>query len=73
MPKPQPKANKLHQQILAGLIEVTPASWQQKSLSKDESGKEVVVTSKVTHRVLRYPLAQNVSSLSVERAARKWI
>lgn len=70
MPK---KANKLRQQMLAGLIETKPSSWERKSLSKDEDGKEVLSSTKITHDALRYPLAQNVSDESVERTARRWL
>lgn len=70
MPK---KNNKLRQQLLAGLIETKPSSWERKSLSRDEDGKEVLESVKVTHDALRYPLAQNVSDDSVERTARRWL
>lgn len=70
MPK---KANKLRQQLLAGLIETKPSSWERKSIAKDDDGKEVVSSTKVSHNALRYPLAQNVSDESVERTARLWL
>lgn len=70
---PKKSNNKLRQQLLAGLIETKPSSWERKSLSKDEEGKEVVSSTKVTHDALRYPLAQNVSDDSVERTARRWL
>ena len=71
--KPQKKANRIHQQLLAGLIETKPTSWSRKDLGKDKDGKEIVTTTQVPHLALRYPLAQNVSEESVERSSRKWI
>ena len=73
MPKPQPKANLIRQQLLAGLIETKPVSWDRKTLSKDKDGKEVPNTTKVTRQGLRFPLAQNVSSDNVEAAAKRWL
>lgn len=70
MPK---RPNQLRQQLLSGLIETKPTSWSRKVLDKDEDGKEVVSTQKVTHDALRFPLAQNVSEESVERASRSWM
>jgi hypothetical protein len=70
--KPQAKKNLIHQQILGGLIDTKPVSWDRKTVSKDEAGKEVIESSKVTHEALRFPLAQNVSEHSVDRAAAKW-
>ena len=67
------KANTLHQQILAGLIETKPVPWVKKTLSKDDDGKETVESTKVTHQGLRFPLAQNVSDLNVNRAAKGFI
>lgn len=73
MPKPQPKANLIHQQLLSGLIATKAVSWDRKTLSKDKDGKEVVNTTKVTRQGLRFPLAQNVSEFNVNRAARAWV
>jgi hypothetical protein len=73
MPKPTQKANLLHQQILAGLIETTPVSLTHKVLERDADGKEVVVQTKRTRLGLRFPLAQNVSGFNVDRAAQRWI
>ncbi len=70
MPK---RPNKLRQQIVGDLIHTTPSSWERKTLSKNEEGKEVVSTTKVTNNALRYALAQNVSEESVERLARRWL
>lgn len=67
------KANKLHQQLLASLIETKPVKSTFKSLSQDENGKEVVNTAVQVSPGLRFPLAQNVSSLNVNRAAKEWI
>jgi len=65
-----PKRSKMRQQLLGSLIETKPTSWDRKVLSKNAEGKEVVQTVKVTHTALRYPLAQNVSELNVNRAAK---
>ncbi|MCA2331871.1 hypothetical protein JF714_15620 [Mycobacterium avium] len=74
MPKPIAKANLTHQQLLSGLLETKPTSWIRKHLAKGEKpGETVVVQTKVTGTALRYPLAQNVSNLNVDRAARRWI
>lgn len=70
--KPQKKANRVHQQMLAGLIETKPVSYTKKTLGRDREGKEIVVNQTVTYESLRYPLAQNVSDENVERAARRW-
>ena len=70
MPK---RPNKLRQQLLAGLIETKPSSWNRKVLTKDEDSKELVETTKVSYDALRFPLAQNISERNVERAARRWI
>ncbi|AOT24716.1 hypothetical protein PBI_STASIA_60 [Mycobacterium phage Stasia] len=72
MPKPTPKRNLVHQQLLSGLIETKPVSWARKSLAKDKDGKEQVVKTTITRQGLRYPLAQNVSNHNVELAARRW-
>lgn len=72
MVKPVKKANLIHQQILGGLIETKPASWECKTLGRDEDGKEILRTTKQVHESLRYPLAQNVSHENVERAARRF-
>lgn len=73
MPKPIKKANRIHQQLLGGLIETKPTSWERKTLAKDAEGKEIVNTTKVTKQTLRFPLAQNVSEDNVERASRRWL
>ncbi|QWS69343.1 hypothetical protein SEA_POOMPHA_59 [Mycobacterium phage Poompha] len=67
------KANVVQQKLLAGLIETAPSSWKRKTLTKDANGKEVVVETKVSRRVLRYPLAQNVTEANVDRLAKRWI
>lgn len=72
MAKPHKKANRLHQQLLGTLIETKPVSYTKKTLGKDKDGKEVVLNTQVTHDVLRFPLAQNISEQSVERAAQRW-
>lgn len=68
-PNQMPNKNKIRQQILAGLIETKPASWNKK-VWNDE--KKTVDEVKVAHQGLRYPLAQNVSEQTVERAAKRW-
>lgn len=70
MPK---RPNKVKQQIVSNLIETRPASWNRKVLSKNEEGKEVVETVKVSQSELRFPLAQNLSWDSVERLAKRWL
>jgi hypothetical protein len=64
------KANPLRQQALADLIETVPVSWTRKRI---DPKTDDVVKTKVTHQGLRYPLAQNVSQVNVERAAKGWI
>jgi hypothetical protein len=71
MPKKQ--GDKLKLRVLDGLVATSASSWDRKSLSKDDDGKEVVETEKVTHTALRYPLAQNVSDYNVERFAHEWL
>jgi hypothetical protein len=71
--KPQKKANLIRQQMVGGLIETKPASWERKTLAKDEDGKEIVINKRVTHQALRYPLAQNISDENVERIAKRWL
>ena len=68
------KANPLHQQLLAGLIETKPVSWEHKKLEdhSDDKNNNVLVTKHVRPG-LRYPLAQNVSELNVNRAAKGFI
>lgn len=70
MPKPGPRTSVVHQRLLAGLIETNEVSWSRKRW--DDEAKDVV-TSKVSHDLLRYPLAQNVSNTNVERAAKRWV
>ncbi|AEJ94546.1 hypothetical protein FGG52_gp58 [Mycobacterium phage Backyardigan] len=72
MPKPTPKRNLVHQQLLSGLIETKPVSWARKTLAKDNNGKEIVVKTTQTRQGLRFPLAQNVSNFNVDLAARRW-
>lgn len=71
MPKRQ--QSKIRQQMIAGLIETKPTSWNRKTLAKDEDGKEVVNNRMVRRDELRFPLAQNVSEESVERLAKRWL
>ena len=78
MPKPVAKTHPIRMQILGGLIETKTFSRKHKTVVKvarfegDTEGREDIVTSKVTREGLRYPLAQNVSDLNVERAAKRW-
>lgn len=73
-PNEMPNKNKAVQvRLLAGLTETQASSWDRKNLSRDKEGKEVLDTVKVTHTVVRYPLAQNVSEDNVERAAKRWL
>lgn len=73
MAKPVKKTHPIRQSVMHGLVAISPASWEHKTLSKDENGKEVVNSTKVVRSVLRYPLAQNVSDANVERLAKEWI
>lgn len=73
MAKPTRKQNRIRQEVLEGLIETRPVSWEKKDLAKDEAGKEIVKTSKVQHQALRFPLAQNMSEDNVERLSRRWL
>lgn len=68
MPK---KPNSLAVQIVDGLIGSAAAVWERKTLSKDGEGKEVIEKQRVARSVLRYPLAQNVSEMNVERIAKR--
>ncbi|QHB38089.1 hypothetical protein KIY75_gp61 [Mycobacterium phage Noelle] len=73
MPKPTPKRNLVHQQLLSGLIETKPVSWDRKTIvPATPISKETVVKTKVTRQALRFPLAQNVSNFNVDLAARRW-
>lgn len=73
-PNEMPKNNnKLQQQALLGLIALAPATWERKTLVKDEDGKETVETKRVVRSVLRNALAKNVSEENVERAAKRWM
>lgn len=67
------KTNPLHQQILGGLLATKPVTTTVKSLVKDDAGKEQVVSTKQTRQGLRFPLAQNVSEVNIDRAARRWM
>ncbi|AQT28464.1 hypothetical protein KIP30_gp32 [Mycobacterium phage Pistachio] len=75
MPKPTKKANVLHQQLLAGLIETRATSWTRKRVDPDSPNprKPNIIETKVVGSELRYPLARNVSEFNVERAAKRWI
>jgi hypothetical protein len=72
MPK---STNKIRQEILAGLIETKPTSWNRKVWKKDEDddGKLVESTVKVNRDSLRFPLAQNISDSSVDALAKRWL
>jgi len=67
------KANLIHQQTLASLIETKPVSWTHKQLAKGKDGKEVLVQTKVTRDGLRFPLAQNVSDSNLDVMAKRWL
>lgn len=70
MPK---KPNQIRQQVLHGLIETRPTSWTRKTLSKNEQGKEVVESVKVSHSELKSAFAQNMSDRNVDRLAERWL
>ncbi|MDP7733670.1 hypothetical protein [Mycobacterium paragordonae] len=61
-PKPAPRANLIHQQILSGLIETKPVSWQQKTI--DPVTDEVVKTTRtgfqLPHTTRSEPRVKNV-------------
>ncbi|AHY27129.1 hypothetical protein PBI_PHANTASTIC_66 [Mycobacterium phage Phantastic] len=75
MPKPTPKANRIHQQLLAGLIETRPTSWTRKTVDpkSPDPRKPNIIETKVVGKELRFPLARNVSEFNVELAAKRWI
>ena len=64
------KANPLHQQILAGLIEAKPVSWVKKTWNDE---RKDVDTVKVNHVEPRFPLARNVSAENIDRIAKRWL
>lgn len=70
MPK---RTNPIHQQVLSGLLATKPVTTAFKSIAKDVDGKEIIVEAKRTRQGLRFPLAQNVTELSIDRAARRWL
>ena len=70
MPK---KPSLVRQQIVAALIETKKSGWNRKVFTQGEDGKQVETTVKVEHDALRYPLAQNVSDVNVERLSRRWL
>jgi hypothetical protein len=70
MPK---KVSPIHQQILAGLLATKPASWVHKTDVTPAERQPTIVERTITRQALRFPLAQNVSDLSIERAARVWL
>ncbi|BBC53861.1 hypotheical protein [Mycobacterium phage PP] len=67
------KANPLHQQILGALLETKKVSRKHKSLQEIPNDKPIIVETTVTGETLRFPLAQNVSGLNVDRAAKRWL
>lgn len=68
------RTNPLHLSLLSNLLATKPVSWIRKTLvpNPKDAEKPLVVETKITGSELRYPLARNVSELSVDRAARKW-
>ncbi|QGJ97343.1 hypothetical protein PBI_ISCA_63 [Mycobacterium phage Isca] len=75
MPKPTAKANRIHQQLLAGLIETRKTYWTRKVADpkSPDPRKPNLIEVKVFNTELRYPLARNVSEFNVELAAKRWI
>lgn len=71
MPKKNP--SELRQRILANLIEHKKQNAKRKSFRTNSEGSEELVTEDVEQTVLRYPLAQNVSENTVQRAAERWL
>jgi hypothetical protein len=68
MPKKNPSPVSLA--LVGGLVETKAISWDRKTIKYDENGKEVILSTRTSFEGLRYPLAQNVSELNVERASR---
>lgn len=69
MPKPTPRPNLIHQQLLGGLIETKLTSWFHKTI---DPKTDDVVKTKVSGTELVCALAQNVSWDNVERAMNRW-
>lgn len=62
--------NKLHQQVLSGLLATKPTSWVKKTWNDE---KKDVDTVKVSGVEPRNALARNVSDENIDRAARRWL
>lgn len=72
-PNAMPKsANQIRQQLAAAFEAVKPETWNFKKLVDPSDPKSDVTKKQVTNHVLKFPLAQNISVRSVERAIRKW-
>lgn len=74
MPKPTPKMNLVHQQILKGLEATKATSWTHKTIdpaSEDPKRPNIIKTT-VTGTELVNGLARNVSALNIERAVDRW-
>ncbi|AUV62021.1 hypothetical protein KIV63_gp23 [Mycobacterium phage SWU2] len=67
------KANPIRQQVLSALIETKAVTTTFKRDTTPHEKKPTIEERKVTRLRLRFPLAQNVSDLNVDRAAKAWI
>lgn len=75
MPDPGDMPERLglvHQQLLARMIHTVTSCWDSKKIVPGEGGGESVEKTTHSRQVLKYPLAQNVSSPNVERASKSW-
>ena len=73
-PKPQAKANLLHQQIVTALDKTKPTSWTHKAIDPNSPNprKPNVFETKITGVELSNGLARNVSPENVERIAERF-
>ena len=73
-PKPSAMPSKtIGAQIVSALIETKSSQWTHKAIDHEatvDPKKPVIIETVREGRELRFPLAQNVSELSVERAAK---
>lgn len=74
-PNAMPRKVGIHQLMLARMIETRPFSWVHKVIDPEspDPRKPNVLKTKVASYELASPLAQNISTLNVERAAKRWV
>lgn len=72
---PKKSVSKIHELLLAKMIETRPFSWVHKVIDPEspEDRKPNVLKTKVAGYELASPLAQNISTLNVELAAKRWV